>query len=218
MPSVVPDIPIPVDKIPAQQGTDLDYVKKLADDAGYVFYIDPGPLPGMNVGVLGTADQIRHPAARAQHRTWMPGPTSSRSASATSRTIRVMPIVTIQEPSSRSVPIPIPIPTGDAARIRRSACFVPIPVKTEALDRCGQPRSGPGADAGHGARGGRRGRGQRQRHAGRAALRKHPEGAPARRRARRGRGLRRPALRRQRHAHHQARVSTSRTSRSSATR
>jgi len=46
IPSILIDVPNPLDRIPEQQGTDLQYIKKLADNVGYVFYIDPGPVPG----------------------------------------------------------------------------------------------------------------------------------------------------------------------------
>src|SRR5439155_6193137 len=43
IPSVLIDVPIPTDRIPVQQGKDLAYVKQLAEDVGYVFYVEPGP-------------------------------------------------------------------------------------------------------------------------------------------------------------------------------
>jgi hypothetical protein len=63
VPAIAPDIPIPVDKIPTQKGTDLAYIRQLAKEAGYVFYLDPGPLPGIEPGLLGAADQGRYAAA-----------------------------------------------------------------------------------------------------------------------------------------------------------
>jgi len=53
IPSVLLSIPLPIDQIPAQQGTDLQYIRSLADQAGYVFYIDPGPSPGTSKGYWG---------------------------------------------------------------------------------------------------------------------------------------------------------------------
>src|SRR3712207_5462699 len=49
VPSVLIDTPIPVERIPQQRGTDLTYINYLADLVGYVFYMDPGPQPGMSV-------------------------------------------------------------------------------------------------------------------------------------------------------------------------
>jgi hypothetical protein len=53
IPSVLLFIPLPIDQIPSQQGTDLQYIQYLADAAGYVFYIDPGPLPGRSKAYWG---------------------------------------------------------------------------------------------------------------------------------------------------------------------
>lgn len=53
VPSVLIDVPIPTTRIPAQKGTDLAYIKELADNVGYVFYLDPGPAPGANVAYWG---------------------------------------------------------------------------------------------------------------------------------------------------------------------
>ena len=53
IPSILIDVPLPIDQIPSQQGTDLSYIRALADRVGYVFYIDPGPLPGMSKAYWG---------------------------------------------------------------------------------------------------------------------------------------------------------------------
>ncbi|WP_328609095.1 hypothetical protein OG943_08220 [Amycolatopsis sp. NBC_00345] len=44
---------LPQDKYRAQSSTDLAYLRALARDAGYVFYLEPGPLPGMSVAYWG---------------------------------------------------------------------------------------------------------------------------------------------------------------------
>ena len=53
VPSIMIDVPLPVEQTPAQQGTDYQYVRQLAADVGYVFYIDPGPAPGMSKAYWG---------------------------------------------------------------------------------------------------------------------------------------------------------------------
>jgi hypothetical protein len=45
-PVVTPDSDVPAVRVPSQKGTDLAYVQQLAKEAGYVFYMQPGPLPG----------------------------------------------------------------------------------------------------------------------------------------------------------------------------
>ncbi|HEY2014011.1 MAG TPA: hypothetical protein VGH38_10955, partial [Bryobacteraceae bacterium] len=58
IPSVMIDVPIPIDIIPSQQGTDLQYIRSLAEQVGYVFYIDPGPEPGMSKAYWGPQIKI----------------------------------------------------------------------------------------------------------------------------------------------------------------
>jgi len=53
IPSIMMDQSQPNDIVPSQQGTDLAYIKKLAANVGYVFYLDPGPLPGMSRAYWG---------------------------------------------------------------------------------------------------------------------------------------------------------------------
>jgi hypothetical protein len=53
IPSIMIDEPLPIDQIPGQQGTDLEYIRGLADRVGYVFYLDPGPAAGMSKAYWG---------------------------------------------------------------------------------------------------------------------------------------------------------------------
>src|ERR1039457_1208206 len=53
IPSVLIDISLPIESIPGQQGTDLQYIRNMAEEVGYVFYIDPGPVPGVSVAYWG---------------------------------------------------------------------------------------------------------------------------------------------------------------------
>ena len=61
IPSVLVDVPLPTTKIEAQKGTDLAYIRQLAERVGYVFYIDPGPLPGMNIAYWGPQIKVGVP-------------------------------------------------------------------------------------------------------------------------------------------------------------
>lgn len=54
-------LPLPTDKTPSQQGTDLQYIDKLAKDAGYEFYVTPGPAPGTNTAYFGPQVRIGVP-------------------------------------------------------------------------------------------------------------------------------------------------------------
>lgn len=61
VPSVLLFVPIPIDQIPSQQGTDLDYIRYLAEQAGYVFYVDPGPIPGVSKAYWGPQIKVGTP-------------------------------------------------------------------------------------------------------------------------------------------------------------
>lgn len=61
IPSIMIDIPIPTTRIHSQRGTDLSYIKYLAEEVGYVFYIEPGPRPGMNVAYWGPQIKVGVP-------------------------------------------------------------------------------------------------------------------------------------------------------------
>lgn len=61
VPSILIDIPLPTGNIPSQQGTDLAYIKALAARVGYVFYIEPGPVPGANRAYWGPQIKIGIP-------------------------------------------------------------------------------------------------------------------------------------------------------------
>lgn len=108
LPSVLLDIPIPIDIIPRHQGTDLQYVKQLADDVGYVFYIDPGPSPGMSVAYWGPEIKVGtpQPALNVDMDAHTNVETLSFNYDSESKKL---PIVFIQNQATK-VPIMIPIP------------------------------------------------------------------------------------------------------------
>ena len=53
IPSVLIDVPLPIETIPGQQGTDLQYIRAMAAEVGYVFYIAAGPTAGLNTAYWG---------------------------------------------------------------------------------------------------------------------------------------------------------------------
>lgn len=61
IPSVLLDVPIPIDRIPRQQGKDLGYIRSLAEKVGYVFYLDPGPVPGISRAYWGPEIKVGAP-------------------------------------------------------------------------------------------------------------------------------------------------------------
>jgi len=61
VPSILLDIPIPTNLIPSQQGTDLAYINELAEQVGYIFYIEPGSVPGTNTAYWGPQIKVGMP-------------------------------------------------------------------------------------------------------------------------------------------------------------
>jgi hypothetical protein len=61
VPSAFLDVPNPLEVIPKQKGTDFQYVKRLADEVGYVFYVETGPIPGMNLAYWGPEIKVGAP-------------------------------------------------------------------------------------------------------------------------------------------------------------
>ena len=53
IPTPAVDINNPLEKIAYHQGTDLGYVRMLAERTGYSFYIEPGPAVGLNIAYWG---------------------------------------------------------------------------------------------------------------------------------------------------------------------
>jgi hypothetical protein len=108
IPSLFIDVPVPVDRIPTHKGTDLAYIKQLAHEAGYVFYIDPGPLPGTNTAYWGPEIKVGPPQPALSVN--MDAATNCDSITFTfDTTAAELPVVYVQIPLARvSIPIPIP--------------------------------------------------------------------------------------------------------------
>jgi hypothetical protein len=65
IPMVIPplslDVPLSIERIPVQQGTDLAYLQQMAERYGYVFYIAPGPAPFTNTAYWGPPVRVGFP-------------------------------------------------------------------------------------------------------------------------------------------------------------
>jgi len=108
IPALFPDVPIPIERIPAQQGTDLDYLRQLADAVGHVFYIEPGEVPMTNIAYFGPEIKVGPPQPALNID--MDAHTNVESLNFSfNPTKGVLPMVYIQNQLTR-VPIPIPIP------------------------------------------------------------------------------------------------------------
>ena len=114
VPSVLIDVPIPTDRIPTQKGKDLGYVKELADDVGYSFYLEPGPQPGMSFAYWGPEMRVGEPQPALNAN--MDGHTNVDDVAFTFDTeSKVLPIVIDPEPLDEG-PDPHPDPGHHAAQ------------------------------------------------------------------------------------------------------
>ncbi|MGA3167902.1 MAG: hypothetical protein ABSF14_17480 [Terriglobia bacterium] len=130
IPMFIPDIEVPVDKIPSQKGTDLTYIRQLAKEAGYVFYITPGPLPGMSQAYWGPQIKIGvpQPALNVNMDAWTNVESLNFRFEPQSS---VLPLVFIQEPITKLIfPLPIPPVTPFDPPL---GAVVPIPMKIDEM-------------------------------------------------------------------------------------
>jgi hypothetical protein len=109
IPSIIEDIPLPIQRIPRHVGTDYSYISGLANDVGYRFYLEPGPVVGTSRAYWGPEIRLGQPQPALN--AGLDGPHDNVTSLSFSfdKEKKELPIVTIQEPFSKA-PIPIPIP------------------------------------------------------------------------------------------------------------
>jgi hypothetical protein len=131
IPSVVEEVPIPVQRIPRQGCSDYAYVKRLAQEAGYVFYLEPGPAPATSRAYWGPEIRVGEPQPALSVN--MDALTNVEQLSFNfDKERKTMPIVFFQEPISK-VPIGIPIP--DISPLNPPLGLVPpLPPQIKNLD------------------------------------------------------------------------------------
>jgi hypothetical protein len=129
LPPIPPDIPIPTHEIPTHRGTDLAYIKQLAQDAGYVFYVEPGPLPGQSIAYFGP--DIRIPVPQSALNINMDAMTNVDSMTFSFDGLaKKIIIYTVLDPVTQKIPIPIPVPNLSLLRPPLGA-KIPVPSKIE---------------------------------------------------------------------------------------
>ena len=92
-----------------QTQTDLQFLKTAADSNGYIFYVEPGIVPGQNIAYFGP--DIRIPIPQPALTINMDAHTNVDSLSISFNGLqKKLEIVTILDPVTGRVPIPLPIP------------------------------------------------------------------------------------------------------------
>jgi hypothetical protein len=108
IPSPLEEPPLPTEQIPYQEGTDYDYVKKLATETGYTFYIEPGPAPGANIAYWGPEIRVGVPQPALNIN--MDAHTNVESLTFSYNGLQGSNMVAMVQQRQTRAPIPIPIP------------------------------------------------------------------------------------------------------------
>ena len=138
IPKTIPSLeepPIPTERIPRHQGTDLTYVRALAEEAGYIFRMEPGPAPGISIAYWGPEIRLGTPQAALTIDSGHADTIESLSFRFDKEGTEI-PIVFIHNRLT-GVPIPIPIP-GDIPFLPPLGAVPPIPPKVTPLDYTAQ--------------------------------------------------------------------------------
>jgi hypothetical protein len=136
IPKIIPSpllyVPNPLEKLPTQRGTDYAHIRKLADDTGYVFYVEPGDVPGTNYAYWGP--EIKFGEVQPALSVNMDAATNVESLSFSFDGLgKTVFILFVEEPISKvAIPIPIPdiTPLNPPLGIRP-----PIPLSVTFLNR-----------------------------------------------------------------------------------
>lgn len=121
LPSILPEVESPTTHYDSQVGNDLEYINQLADETGYVFYLRPGPVPGVSTAYWGPVVKIGipQPALNLDLDADRNIETMSFEFNAERKT---QPILFIQ---NRETKLPIPIPIPDITPLKPPLALIP---------------------------------------------------------------------------------------------
>lgn len=111
VPTVFPDTPNLLERVAAQRGTDLAYLTEMAGACGYVFYVEPGPRAGMNVGYWGPELRIGPPQPSLN--VDLQAATNVESYSLRFDANQAERPAVLIRPVGSPIPIPVPLPDVD---------------------------------------------------------------------------------------------------------
>jgi hypothetical protein len=132
IPPIVFDAPNPLDILPTQRGTDLQYIRELARRCGYVFYVEPGPTPGTSIAYFGP--DVRLPVPQPALSVNMDAHTNVESLSLSlDGNAKKIVVLTTYDPVTRKIPLPIPVPNISVLRPPLGARPLP-PSKVEFMN------------------------------------------------------------------------------------
>jgi hypothetical protein len=109
IPPLVVAMRIPTDGYDLQTETDLTYIKGLASQCGYTFYLQPGPIPLQSIAYFGPDINLPIPQPALNVNLDWDTNVESLSFSLNGLSKRIT-IITILDPVTKKIPIPIPLP------------------------------------------------------------------------------------------------------------
>src|SRR5215470_3043799 len=129
IPPIFIDVPIPIEEIPSQQGTDLAYIKQLASQNGYVFYVEPGPAVGASIAYWGP--DVHIPIPQPALNVNMDAHTNVESLNFSFDGLsKKITVLTVMDPVTEKIPIPVPVPNISVLRPPLGA-KLPLPSRVE---------------------------------------------------------------------------------------
>ncbi|MGF6227951.1 hypothetical protein QFZ27_001906 [Inquilinus ginsengisoli] len=134
IPKVIPTLdepPLPTDRIPRHAGSDLEYLRAMAEEAGYIFKMEPGPTPGTSFAYWGPQIHIGTPQPALTTDSGHADNVESLSFRYDKEGTEI-PIVFIHNQLTK-VPIPIPIP-GEIPFMPPLGLVPPLPPKITPLN------------------------------------------------------------------------------------
>lgn len=150
IPASIPNFQNPLDHFIKQQGTDYRFVSALAQVAGAVFYLDPGPKPGSSMAYWGPDISKLFGGPQPALSIDFDGTTNIDSLNFSyDGTLATQYFVTIIEPNTK-IPIPIPVPNLDLLKAPLAA-HAPTPLRSENLKPIANESPAGAALAGLGA-------------------------------------------------------------------
>lgn len=132
IPSINIDVPIPTSYVPSHFGTDLQYLNYLAKSVGYVFYVEPGPMPGQSHAYWGPEIKVGTPQQALIVNSDAGSNVDQMSFSFDGFSKTIFAFLLHDERLPVNIPIPIPIPDVNPLSPMLGE-RMPIPLRVEPL-------------------------------------------------------------------------------------
>lgn len=129
IPPFIPLIKNPVVRIDTQTTTDREFIRTMASNCGYVFYVEPGPVPLTSIAYFGP--DVRIPIPQAALNVNMDAHTNVESLSFTLNGLaKKIIVMRILDPITRKITLEIPLPNISVLRPPLGARLTP-PARVE---------------------------------------------------------------------------------------